>query len=444
MGFVAKEKIRAGAWKITAEIDADTFGQKVEEIFAEQLPKLSIPGFRKGKVPRAMLEKRYGEKLFFEDALDALLPGEVNAAVSASELVLALRPQDLNVESMERETGVKYDFTAIVKPELTVAGWRGLEAPYAPQTVTEADVDARVEELRDRNARMVEVEGRAAQTGDSAEIDYEGFADGVPFEGGKAENYELQLGSGSFIPGFEEQVVGHLPGEEFDINITFPEQYHSEELAGKQVVFKIKLHAIKAKELPELDDDFAQEVGENYETVADLRSGIEAELLESRRRSSEDGFTAAVQQKLAALAEGEIADEVFAQRAERNKELFADRIGVPVERYLEYTGLDREKFDADMRERAEEQLKLELALEDIARQEALEAAPEEIEAEQERMAAEYNVDIARVKFAVPEEDIRAGLLREKALGLAKEAAVKVEPPAEEATEEEAETEEAAE
>ncbi len=434
MSFVSKEKIRPGAWEITADVDAAAFNAKVDEIFAKEMPNLSIPGFRKGKVPRAMLEKRYGANLFFEDALDALLPAAVDEAIKAAELEPALRPQDLDVKEMGKENGAQFSFVVIVRPEVTAQGWKGLEVPFAEPVVAEADIDERIHQLQHRNARTVEVEGRPAQDGDIAQIDYEGFADGVPFEGGAAENFDLTLGSGSFIPGFEEKVIGHAPGEEFDIDVTFPEEYHSEELAGKPVVFKIKLHSLKAEELPEVDDDFAQEVGEDYSNVADLRTGILAELTESRAKESEEAFASALQDQLAALAEGEIAEEIYEQRAQRNIEMFADRIGIPVERYLEYVSLDRESFDADMRKRAEEQIKLELALEDIAKQEGMEASGEEIEAEYEKLAAEYNVEVARAKYAVPEAEIAAGILRERAMELAKAEAVKVAPKTAEAEE----------
>ena len=429
MSFVSKEKIRPGAWQVTAKIEAEAFTAKVDEIFAEEMPKLVIPGFRKGKAPRAMLERRYGANLFFEDALDALLPDAVEEAVKAAELELALRAQDLDVKEIGKENGVTLLFTAIVKGEASIEGWKGLEVPCAEPVVTEEDVDGRIEQLRRRNARIEEVEGRPARLGDIAQIDYLGLLDDEPFEGGSAENHDLELGSGSFIPGFEELIVGHSPGEEFDIDLTFPEQYHSEALAGKAVVFKITLHALKCEELPEVDDDFAQEVGESYDNVEDMRAGIRAELLEARVKELDETYTRTLQDKLAAMAVGEVADELFARRSERNIEAFAERIGVSVEQYLQYVGLDQATFEADMLERAKEQLLLELALEDIARQEGLEASAEEIDAECERLAAEYDVEVARVKFAVPESEIVAGLLREKALEIAKEAAVKVEPSA---------------
>ncbi|MDR3314293.1 MAG: trigger factor [Oscillospiraceae bacterium] len=444
MSFVSKEKIRPATWEVTAAIDAETFTAKVDEIFTKQMPNLSIPGFRKGKVPRTMLEKRYGENLFFEDALDALLPATIDGAVKEAELELALRPQDLDVKEIGKENGVTLTFVAIVKPEVTVQGWKGVEVPFTSPDVADEDVEEHIHQLQHRNARTVEVEDRPAQEGDVAQIDYEGFADGVPFPGGRAENFDLTLGSGSFIPGFEEQVVGHTPGDAFDIEVTFPAEYHSEDLAGKAVVFRIKLHSLKKEELPPVDDDFAQEVGEDYNTVEDLRTGVKAELTASREKESGDGFTVALQGKLAALAEGEIAEELVAKRTERNIELFAERIRIPVEQYLQYVGLDNETFQADMHARAEEQIKVELALEDIAKQEGLEATAEEIEAEYVRIAEEYNVELARAKFGVPEEEITAGIVREKALELAKAAAVKIDPPAAEEDAEENTEEETAE
>ncbi|MCL2105849.1 MAG: trigger factor [Oscillospiraceae bacterium] len=432
MSFVSKEKTGEGVWSVTAAVDAEAFNAALDAVFERELPKFQLPGFRKGKAPRSMLEKRCGANLFFEEALDDLLPALVEEAVTASELELQYQPQDLDIKEISKESGATLCFTVIVKPEITVGNYIGLEVPAPPVDVTEADIDARIEELRRRNARSVEVEGRAAQEGDTAQIDFEGFADGVAFEGGKSENYDLDLGSGSFIPGFEEQIVGHMPGEEFDINVSFPEEYGAENLAGKPALFKIKLHALKTEELPELDDEFAQEVGEDYDTVADLRAGIRKELEEAKAKASEDRFVRGVQDAVAALAEGEIAGEIFQRRAKRNTDLMAERLQVPLERYLQYTGQDEDEFNAMMLERAELQVRLELALEAIAAKEGLTPTEEDIEADYAELAQEHQAELAQVKFAVPREEITRGLQREMALKLVQERAVKTEAADDEA------------
>lgn len=425
MSFVSKEKTAPATWKISAAIAAEEFAKKVDEIFAKELKNITLPGFRKGKAPRAMVEKRYGESLFFEDALDALLPAAVQTAIEGSQLDTCLSPADLEVQEMEKAAGVQFSFTVFAKPEYTVENYRGLEAAVPSAEVTQADIDARIEELRQRNARQVEVTDRPAQDGDAALIDFKGILDGVAFPGGSAENHELVLGSGSFIPGFEEQIVGHTPGESFDVNVTFPAEYHAEELAGKPVVFEVKLHALKADELPALDDDFAQEVGEDYNTVADLRQGIEEELKKSKADEADAAFEKALQEKLADLPEGEIPEALYAERTQRNIEMFFDRIQIPMERYLELVGEGEAEFRARMGEQSEAQVKQELALEKIAELEGIAPAEEEIDAEYARLAEQYNVPLERVKYAVPAEEITKDLNREKAMALVKEAAVKV-------------------
>ncbi|MDR1927373.1 MAG: trigger factor [Oscillospiraceae bacterium] len=432
MSFVSKEKTEPATWRVSASISAADFGAKVEEIFAKELSSLVVPGFRKGKAPRSLVEKRYGEKVFFDEALDALLPKTVEEAVKEAGLELIFAPEALEVEELSRETGVKLQFTAITAPEVTVGDYKGLEIAAAEAAaVTQEDIDARIRELQQRNARTIEAESRAAQSGDIAQIDFTGFIDGTAFEGGAAENYDLMLGSESFIPGFEEQIIGRQPGEEFDVNVVFPEDYGSEALAGKPVVFQVKLHALKREELPEADDDFAQEVGEDCDTVAELRAGIAKELAESREKESAEGFEAAVQDALTALLRGEIAGRMFEQRAKRNEELFLERIQIPLERYCAIVGGSEEEFRAEMAGRAEKQVKLELALEAVAAAEGFAPDEEEIEAEYARIAAEYKVELARAKYAVPREEIVRDLNRVKALAFVKAQAVRVEPAAQE-------------
>ncbi|MCL1951874.1 MAG: trigger factor, partial [Oscillospiraceae bacterium] len=292
--------------------------------------------------------------------------------------------------------------------------------------VTDADIDARIHELRHRNARQVEVESRPAQNGDIALIDFRGLLDGEAFEGGTAQNHELTLGSGQFIPGFEEQVVGRAPGESFEVNVTFPEEYHAEALAGKPVVFEVTLHELKAEELPEVDDDFAQEVGEDYNTVEDLKAGIAKELAESKAREAGEAFDHAVQDKLAETLEGEIPAAMFDKRTQQNIDMFLERIQMPLERYLELIGEDGAAFEERMRAQSTAQVRIELALEKVAALEGFEPSDDEVEAEYARLAEQYKVQLSRVKAAVPKEDIVNDLNRVKALELVKAQAVKKE------------------
>jgi len=426
MSFVSKEKTAPATWKVTAQVSAEDFCTELEKIFVKELPNITLPGFRKGKAPRSMIIKRLGDNLFFEDALEALLPAAIDAALKEAELEPMFRPENLEVQEITKEAGAEFSFSIAVQPEVTIKDYKGLEIEVPAEKVGKKEIDARIDELRSRNAREVEVEGRAAQDGDVAVIDFKGLLDGVAFPGGTAENHELKLGSGQFIPGFEEQVIGHTPGEEFNVEVSFPEEYHAEELAGQPVVFEVKLHELKAEELPELDDDFAQEVGEDYNTVADLRKGIEAELAESRSAEIEKALSNGVQDQLAELVEGEIPEAMFAQRTQRNAEMFAERIQIPIERYCELMGEDMDSFLASIAGQSQAQIKSELALEAIAAAEGIDPAEEEIEAEYQRLADEYNVELPRVKFSVPAEEIKKDVQRAKALELVKAAAVKTQ------------------
>ncbi|MDR2647579.1 MAG: trigger factor [Oscillospiraceae bacterium] len=424
MGFISKEKVEAGIWKITADIDAETFCAELDKTFVKELPKLQMPGFRKGKVPRPLAEKRYGDNLFFEETINALIPAQVDAVVKETEIETVADPYDLDIEKISKEDGVSYSFTLIAKPEITVSGYKGIEVPQAEVDISETDVDDEIEQLRQRNARLEEVQ-RPAQLGDVVQINYMGTLDGVPFDGGTAENHDLKLGSGDFIPGFEDQIVEHSTGEKFDIEVCFPEDYGEQTLAGKSVVFAIELLAVKAEELPEVDDDFAQD--QDFDDVADMRTKLLARLKEEAEEGDKELLEHTVQDALAEKVEGEIAAVLFRNRARRNEELLVQRIQIPIENYLRYFGQDADDFHASMLERAEAQVKVELALEEIARQEGIMPSDEEIEAEYQRLATAYETELALVKYRVPKNEIISDLQREKALALVKETAVRVEP-----------------
>lgn len=425
MSFISKEKIAPATYKVNAAISAEDFGQALDAEFAKQLPDITLPGFRKGKAPRSMLEKRFGESVFFEDALDALLPEAVAAAIKGAELEPIFRPDNLEVDELNKEKGATFSFTVIVQPEVEIEGYKGIEVEVPSADVTDEDVDARIDELRARNARQVETAPRPAQDGDIAVIDFKGMLDGVAFDGGTAENHELKLGSGQFIPGFEEQVVGHTPGESFDVNVSFPEEYHAEHLAGQPVVFEVTLHELKIEELPPLDDDFAQEVGEDYNTVADLKKGIAEELVDSKKQAADEALDKGVQDKLVELLQGEIPQEMFDRRTQQNIDMFLERFQLSIERYAEIFGETPDALTARLAEQSAMQVKVELALEKIAQLEDFTPTAEEIEAEQQRLAEQYNVPLQRVKMAVPESDIVKDLNRVRALEFVKGTAKKV-------------------
>ncbi|MCL2447164.1 MAG: trigger factor [Oscillospiraceae bacterium] len=424
MSFVSKEKTAPATYKVNAAISAEDFRAALDVEFAKQLPDITLPGFRKGKAPRSMIEKRFGDAVFFEDALDALLPDAVAAALKGAELEPIFRPENLEVDELNKEQGATFSFTVIVQPEVEIDGYKGIEVEVPSADVTDEDVDARIDELRARNARHVEVAPRPAQDGDIAVIDFKGMLDGVPFDGGTSENFELKLGSGQFIPGFEEQVIGHTPGESFEVNVTFPEEYHAEHLAGQPVVFEVTLHELKAEELPPLDDDFAQEVGEDYNTVADLKKGIAEELVDSKKQAADEALDKGVQDKLVELLQGEIPQEMFDRRTQQNIDMFLERFQLSMERYAEIFGESPDALTARLAEQSTMQVKVELALEKIAALEDFVPEAEEIEAEQQRLAEQYNVPLARVKMAVPESDIVKDLNRVRALEFVKGTAIK--------------------
>jgi len=429
MSFVSKEKTAPATWRVAAHIEAEDFRAKLDAAFAKELKKIALPGFRPGKAPRAMVERRYGETFLFEEALDALLPAAVEGALREAELEPQFNPEDLDIPKDQdwKANGIDLTFTVVTRPEVSIEGYQGMEVEVPAAAVTDADIDARIHELQHRNARQVEVESRPAQNGDIAMIDFLGLLDGVPFDGGAGQNHELTLGSGQFIPGFEEQVVGRSPGESFQVNVTFPEEYQAEHLAGKPVVFEVTLHELKAEELPEADDDFAQEAGgEDCNTLGDLKASIAKELAESKAKEAEEAFNHAVQDRLAAALEGEIPSAMIDRRTQQNIEMFTERIQLPLERYLEIIGEDNAAFEARMREQSASQVKIELALQKIAALEGFTPDDDEVEAEFARLAEQYKVPLSRVKYAVPREDIVNDLNRTKALDFVKAGAVKKE------------------
>lgn len=425
MSLKASNKVDTNRYELTISVPADEFEAAVEKVFKRESKKITIPGFRKGKAPRAFVEKYYGEQVFYEDAINLVYPSALESAVE--EAGLKLVEDQIAFDLLESGKGKDLVFKVGVTtyPEVSIEGYKGIEITKKPVEVTEEDVDAELTKVQDRNSRMVTVEDRAAENGDTVEIDFEGFVDGVAFEGGKAENFNLTLGSGQFIPGFEDQVVGHNTGDEFDVNVTFPEEYHAEELKGKPAVFKIKLHEIKAKELPDIDDDFIKDISE-FDTVEAYRADVKEKLTVSRQKQADDDADNQLIDALIEKLQGEIPDAMYQKRINDDINEFAYRLrsqGLDLKTYLQYTGMDEQGIRDSFKPQAERQVKIRLALEKIVELENIVPTDEEIEAEYAKMANVYQMEVDKIKGFVPKEDLSLDIAVEKAMGLVRDSAV---------------------
>lgn len=429
MSLKSVKEAEANVQELTVAIEADAFKAAIVKVFNKQKKDISIPGFRKGKVPMHIVEKMYGKGVFYEDALEELYPAAVDAAIKESGVAAVSSPYDVNVNEIG-ENGVEFTVKVAVKPDADVGEYKGMSAEKANAEVTDDEVDHEISHLLDQNSRIVDVDDRAAQSGDIACINFEGFVDGVAFDGGKAEDYDLTLGSGSFIPGFEDQIIGHAIGDEFDVNVTFPAEY-TPELASKEAVFKVKLNKLSVKELPELDDEFAKDLGE-YETIAELKEGIKKELLEHKQQHADDGFENALRTKLVENLKADIPAIMIDEAAQQNKDSFIDRFrsqGISFEQYLQYTGMDEETLDKQIRDEAEKQVKLRLALEKIAQLEGIEVSEDEINAEYDKIATTYGIDVETVKKLAPVDGIKGDICVQKAMKIVVENAVAAQPEA---------------
>ena len=435
MNLKATNKTETNKYELEVEISAEDFNKALSEVAKTEGKKMSVPGFRKGHAPRSVIEKMYGENVFFEAAVDKLYRPAMQDAIEASGLeVIAVSNAD--VTSVSRENGIELKLTVVVKPVITIEGYKGIEATKKNVEVTDEDVSAELVKVQDRNSRMVDVDNRGALTGDTAVIDFEGFCDGEAFEGGKAAGYTLGIGSHSFIPGFEDQVVGHEVGDEFEISVKFPEDYQAEELKGKDATFKIKLHQIKRKELPTLDDEFAKDVSE-FDTLDEYKNSLREKLQSDREKQEETNVENQIFDALIEKVQGEIPEEMYEQEVEESINNFAYRLqsqGLNLETYLKYTGMDVNAIKEQFRPQSEKQLKLRLALEKIAELENLEVSDEAVEEEYEKLAKQYNMEVAQIKNLVAETQIRADLKNQKAIDFVKEnASVKAEKPAKKTT-----------
>ena len=424
MSLIKKELTDKNQYTLTIGVDAETFAAAVARAYKKNVGKINVPGFRKGKAPRAIIEKMYGKGVFYEDAINDCIPDAYEAAVAEAALAVVGRPE-FDVESVD-DNGLTLIAKVFVKPEVTVTDYKGIEAVRNEQAVTDADVDAEIERVRDRNARTVDVTDRAAAMGDTVKIDFDGSVDGVAFDGGKAEGHELKLGSGQFIPGFEDQIVGHKIGEQFDVNVTFPEEYHAAELAGKAATFKVTLKALTKIELPELDDDFAKDVSE-FDTFAEYRADIAAKILKRHENAAESVFEETIVKALNEKLGGEeIPEGMIEAEVENQVRDFDNRLrmqGMDMGMYFKYTGMTLEGMRDQMRPQAETFVKTRLALEKIAELENLTATEEEIEAEYTRLSEAYGMEAEQVKGMIPAESISEDLRVKAAMELVKANAV---------------------
>ena len=431
------EKLEKSRVALTIETSAEEFEAAVNKAYLKMRGKINVPGFRVGKAPRKIIEKMYGAEVFYEEAVNIILPDAYEAAVKEQGLETVGYPQ-VELESCTKD-GVVFKCTVAVYPEVKLGQYKGLEAPKAEVKVAAADVNARLKEMADRNSRLVSVE-RAVKKGDTADIDFEGFDNGVAFDGGKGENFDLEISSGSFVPGFEDQLIGMKAGEEKDIDITFPENY-TPELAGKPVVFHVKVNEVKVKEVPAIDDEFAKDVSE-FDTLKDLKADIKKKLTAERTESAQRAFEDVLMAKVAEGIEADIPEEMVELQAERMMEQFKQQLasqGIPFDQYLKMTGTTEADFRQQAEGPASEQVKMDLAVEAIIKAEGLEASDEDVENEMKSVAEKYGMDLDTVKKYLRPEDVKEQVVREKVMKLVADNAVAV-APAEEKAELEAEGE----
>lgn len=393
------EKEQGNQGVLTVEVDAERFESALDQAFKKVVKQVSIPGFRKGRVPRKIFEKRFGVEALYQDALDIILPEAYSEAVEETGIEPVDRPE-VDIEQIERGKPLIFKATVTVKPEVKLGQYKGLEVEEQDVTVTDEDVDAEINRLRENQAELVVVEDGEAQEGDIVVIDFEGMIDGEPFEGGKSENYSLELGSRTFIPGFEEQLIGEKPGAEKEVNVTFPEDYHAEQLAGKDAVFKVKIHDIKRKELPELDDEFAKDVDDEVETLDELKAKIRTRLEENKKLQAEQIKQEIVIEKATENAEMDLPEVMIENEIDRMIQEFEQRLqmqGMNLSMYYQFSGQDEQALREQMKEDAEKRVRSTLTLETISKAENIEATDEDVEEEFKKMAELYSMEVERVK-----------------------------------------------
>lgn len=417
MKLRSSNKIDVNRYELEIEVSPEDFNKEVDKIYRRDVKRINVPGFRKGKAPRAFVEKYYGENVFYEDAVNSIYPYALDDAAKEAKIDLVDDHIDLDIVKIGKKDGLIFKAKVTVMPDVSVGDYKGIEVTKKKSDVSDEDVESELQSLRERNGRLVTVTGRSAKTGDSTVIDFEGFVDGETFEGGKGENFTLELGKNQFIQGFEEQVAGHNTGEEFDVNVKFPETYHAKNLEGKDAVFKVKLHEIKEKELPDLDDEFVKDISE-FDTLEEYRKDLKAKILEKKQDNAKNEIEKEMTDKLAELVRCDIPDALIKVKM---RELVGDfeyklqMQGIKLKDYIRYVGDDEEKFKETFRPQAERQVKIQLALKKIAELESINTTEEDIEAEYNNIAKHYNMDMERVKNIVPRGDVEKDVASQKAL-----------------------------
>lgn len=399
------ETLEKNMAKLTIEVPAEEFEKAIEKAYQKNKGKMSVPGFRKGKVPRKMIEKMYGTGIFYEDAANIIIPEAYANEIESCELDIVSQP---SIDVVQIESGKPFIFTAEVatKPEVELGEYKGVQVERKAVEVTDEEVDKALEEERDKQSRMVPVEGRAVENGDMVTIDFEGFVDGVAFEGGKGTDYPLTIGSHSFIDTFEDQLVGKNVGEEVEVNVTFPEQYQAEELQGKPAMFKVAIKEIKAKELPELDDDFAQDVSD-FDTLAEYKEDLKKKLVEKKEEEAKEAFEEAVVEAVVSNAKMEIPAPMIDLQVKTMADNFARRItsqGLSMEQYMQFTGMTPEKLEEQMRPQALKTIESRLVLEAIVKAENIQATDEELDKELEKMASMYQMEVEKIKELISDKE----------------------------------------
>ncbi|MEO3218614.1 trigger factor [Ruminococcus bicirculans (ex Wegman et al. 2014)] len=424
MSLKATNNVETNKYELEIEISAEDFEAAIEQAYLKARKNIAMPGFRKGKAPRKLIEKEYGEQVFFEDAVNLLYAPVVNGAVEESGLELVTRPE-VEVTEISKENGVKLKATCITKPEVEVKDYKGIEVEKVVNPVTDEDINKQLDALREKNVTVETVDDRAAENGDDVVIDFEGFKDDVAFEGGKAEDFTLSLGSGQFIPGFEDQIVGHNAGEDFDINVTFPDEYQVKELAGAPAVFKIKLKSISKKVMPELDDDMVKDSTE-FDTVDEYKADVKKKLEEANEKHADSEVEAKIFDKVIENMTAEIPQVMFDNRVNEMIGELEQRLapqGISLELYMQYTGQTIDTVKRAYAEQAEKQVKLRLALEKIAKLENIEVTEDELKAEFDKLAEAYKLDVDQIKQFIHDDDLKKDIAVGKAVDLIKDAAV---------------------
>lgn len=424
MSLKATNNVETNKYELEIEISAEDFEAAIEKAYLKARKNIAMPGFRKGKAPRKLIEKEYGEQVFSEDAVNLLYAPVVNGAVEESGLELVTRPE-VEVTEISKENGVKLKATCITKPEVEVKDYKGIEVEKVVNPVTDEDINKQLDALREKNVTVETVDDRAAENGDDVVIDFEGFKDDVAFEGGKAEDFTLSLGSGQFIPGFEDQIVGHNAGEDFDINVTFPDEYQVKELAGAPAVFKIKLKSISKKVMPELDDDMVKDSTE-FDTVDEYKADVKKKLEEANEKHADSEVEAKIFDKVIENMTAEIPQVMFDNRVNEMISELEQRLapqGISLDLYMQYTGQTIDTVKKAYAEQAEKQVKLRLALEKIAKLENIEVTEDELKAEFDKLAEAYKLDVDQIKQFIHDDDLKKDIAVGKAVDLIKDAAV---------------------